>query len=390
MGAFISNIQVFSEGKDTSMLLDKLENAITYRLINGVYEIADDADSADRSLILQMSSERWISVYDQKLDEQDINAMDAIGTTISRLGVPAVGSIVHDSDLLMMRLYRNGGTADTIVNDLDIFNEMMEGSRRRKRNGLASKWAEVCAPGVEPAALKELWERETIFAEDALARGAELLGIPVNAALRGYKIDPEFQQDGAIDGQVRVLHFRSLMRLPDFVQVPDGPKLAFTSWNSFAVGDVGSESKITFGLQSQGQAFTGLDVLLWGPALDEKLIEAGEGTLIHTREEYGDEPELLELEAVGKEFNGYRYRFSEIEYPEGGLLSLYPGEAAQLGLMREWMEQMNQLIYSFQVTLIGKSVGKSTIYIGFAPKEAPEKQLGIGIPVYIGVEPDSE
>ena len=151
MGAFISNIQVFSEGKDTSMLLDKLENAITDRLINGVYEIADDADSADRSLILQMSSDRWISVYDQKLDEQDINAMDAIGTTISRLGVPAVGSIVHDSDLLMMRLYRNGGTADTIVNDLDIFNEMMEGSRRRKRNGLASKWAEVCAPGVEPA-----------------------------------------------------------------------------------------------------------------------------------------------------------------------------------------------------------------------------------------------
>ena len=97
---------------------------------------------------------------------------------------------------------------------------------------------------------------------------------------------------------------------------------------------------------------------------------------------------MLELEAVGKEFNGYRYRFSEIEYPEGGLLSLYPGKAAQLGLMREWMEQMNQWIYSFQVTLTGKSVGKSTIYIGFAPKEAPEKQLGIGIPVYIGVEPD--
>jgi hypothetical protein len=139
MGTFIANIQVFTEGKKTSQILDKLENAITDRLINGMYEISEAAESADRSIILKVSSDRWISVYDQKLDEQDINAMDAIGTTISRLGFPAVGSIVHDSDLLMMRLYRNGGIADTIVNDLNIFNEMMDGKRQRKRNGLPSE-----------------------------------------------------------------------------------------------------------------------------------------------------------------------------------------------------------------------------------------------------------
>lgn len=322
--------------------------------------------------------------------------MDAIGQAISRVGVPAVGSVVHDSDLLMMRLYRNGGTADTIINDLYIFNEMLEGSRPRKRNGLPSKWTEVCAPGVNPTALKEIWESETVFAEDALARAAELLAIPVDVALRSNEIDPEFQQDGAVEGQVKVLHFRSILRLSDFVEIPSGPKLAFTSWNAYAAGDVGSPSKVTFGLKNQGQAFTGFDVLLWGPALDEKLIEPGIGKLIRNspqflaREEQGENPQPLELEAYGTVFNGFRYRFLEIDFPEGVLQSLYPAEAAMLGLMGEWMEQMYQIQHSFQLTLLGKSVGKSTFYIGFAPRDAPEGQLGISVPVYIGVEPEGE
>ncbi|MNT41855.1 hypothetical protein D3C72_1782370 [compost metagenome] len=30
-----------------------------------------------------------------------------------------------------------------------------------------------------------------------------------------------------------------------------------------------------FGLINEGQAFTGFDVLLWGPAIDEQIVELG-------------------------------------------------------------------------------------------------------------------
>ncbi|MBO7745344.1 hypothetical protein I8J29_14120 [Paenibacillus sp. MWE-103] len=395
MGTFIANIQVLAEGRNRSALLDELETAITDKLINGVYELADDAASADRSLLLRAASDRWISVYDQRLDEQDVHAMDAIGTAISRLGVPAVGSIVHDSDWLLMRLYRNGGTADTIVNDLDAFNAMMEGGRKRKRNGLPSRWAEVCAAGVEPGRLKEIWESEELFAEDALARAAELLAIPAGAALRGHEPEAEVQPGGAADAESRVLRFRSLVSPSAFIEAPDGPKLAFTSRESFVTGDAGGEFKLSFGFQSQGQAFTGLTVLLWGPALDERLIAAGAGMLerrsvqFDEREAFAAEPERLELEAGGESIIGYRYAFPELEFPDGGLLSLYPADAAKLGVMREWMAQMNQRMHAFRIMLTGERAGKAELHLVLVPQDDLDQQQGMRLPVYVGVEPDA-
>jgi len=401
LGTFLSNIQVFTGVQDSAKLLEELVLAVRDRLVGAEYEETDDAESADRSLILQLSSDRWISVYDQRLDEQDMDAMDVLGTTISaRAGVPAVGSVVHDSDLLLMRLYRNGRTADTIINDLDLFNEMSEGSRPRKRNGLPSKWAEVCAPGVHPAELKAIWEQETVFADDALALAAELLAIPAEAALRGYEIEPAFRKDTFKDGQAKVLHFRSKIRFSDYFKQSDVPKLAFTSWHSYAAGDVGIPTKILCGLTNQGQAFTGLDVLLWGPALEERLIEPGSGMVIRTshdfktRDEWSGDLQPFEFEVKQEgtdqrtQINGYRYEFPEIAFPEGFMQVLYPGTAALLGIMGKWMEKFYHPHISFQFTFTGRSVGDSNLYIAFVPREAPEGQLGLSLPVYIGIEPD--
>jgi hypothetical protein len=403
MGTFLANIQVFSEGNDASKLLDKLENAITDRLINGVYEIAEDANSADRSIILKVSSDRWISVYDQKLDEQDINAMDTIGTTISQLGIPTLGSLVHDSDLLMLRLYRSGGTANTIVNDLDIFNEMMEGKRPRKRNGLPMKWAEVCGPGVDPAELKEIWENNWVFADEALLRAAELLAIPSAAVFRGDEIDLTFQQNSVENEQLRVLHFRSIIRRFDSLEftLSDGPKLEFASWDASAVGEVGVPSKVMCGLNNRGLAFAPLDVLLWGPAIDEGIIVPYAGTMFrissesHTREAWSCNPQphnfvVIQMgDNLGKSVSGYLYQFPQIAFPEGFMQGMYQADAVRRGLMKQWMKEMQNAIHSFQLVFTGRRVGQSHLSIAFIPTEFPEDQLGWSLPVYIGVEPKS-
>lgn len=401
MGTFLSNIQVFTSVQDSARLLEELVLAVRNRLVGAEYEETDDAELADRSVILQLSSDRWISVYDQRLDEQDMDAMDVLGTTISdHTGVPAVGFVVHDSDLLLMRLYRNGRTADTIINDLDLFNEMSDESRPRKRNGLPSKWAEVCAPGVHPAELKAIWEQETVFADDALALAAELLAIPAEAALRGYEIETAFRQDSIKDGQAKVLHFRSKIRLSDYFKQSDVPKLAFTSWHSYAAGDVSIPTTILCGLTNQGQAFTGLDVLLWGPALEEQLIEPGPGIVIRTshdfktRDEWSGDLQPFEFEVKQEEtdqrtqINGYRYEFPDISFPEGFMQVVYPETAALLGIMDKWMKKFYHPHISFQFMFTGRSVGDSNIYIAFVPREASQGQLVLSLPVYIGVEPD--
>ncbi|MGO4182612.1 hypothetical protein AB4Z45_23135 [Paenibacillus sp. MCAF9] len=397
MGTFLSNIQVFTGVQDSAKLLEELVLAVRNRLVGDEYEETDSAESADRSLILQISSDRWISVYDQRLDEQDMDALDALGTSISAsAGVPAIGSLVHDSDLFFMRLYRNGRMADTIINDLNLFNEMFGGSRPRKRNGLPSKWAEVCATGVNPAELKAIWEKEMVFAEEALALAAELLDIPADAAMRGYETDSDFKQE------TKVIHLRSKIRFTDHFEEINAPKLAFSSWNSFAAGDAGILSKVQYGLINQGQAFTGLDVLLWGPALEERLIELGAGILIctsnhsHTRPEWNIDPQPYEFEVKQSgmdqlsQIKGYRYEYPEMSFPDAYIQMMNPETAAKLGLMRKWMDSFNQNGYSFQLSFTGKRVGKSDLFIAFLPREIGEGQLVKSLPVFIGVKPDKE
>ncbi|WP_379129719.1 hypothetical protein [Paenibacillus sp. sgz500958] len=400
MGSFLSNIQVFTGLKDSAMLLEELVLAVRDSISGIEYEETEDAELADRSLILQVSSERWISIYDQRLDVQDIDEMDALGAFISaRVGVPAVGSVVHDSDLLLMRLYRNGRNADTMISNLDIFNELSEGRRPRKRNGQPSKWLEVCAPGVNPSQLKAIWEQEMVFAEDALMLAADLLAIPAEAALRGYEFEPTLSKNSLKDDLVKVLHFRSKIRFSDYFVQNEAPKMAFTSWHYYAGGNVGMPSTLHFGLTNQGQAFTGLDVLLWGPALEEQLIEMGLGMVnrvsndFNTREEWTCDlqPSDFEMEQAGTDkriqVKGYKYEFPEVAFPKGYMQILYPETAAQLGIVDKWIKKFSLPHYSFLLTFTGNSLGNSNLYISIIPREAPKGQVGLSLPVYIGVVP---
>ncbi|MBY9080672.1 hypothetical protein KIH86_14220 [Paenibacillus sp. HN-1] len=404
MSAFISNIQVFIGAKNSTELLEEVVLAISDRIIGAEYEETDDADSANRSLIINVSSDRWISVYDQKLDEQDINDLDELSLAISaRAGVPAVGSIIHDSDLLIMRLYKSGKTADTMINNLELFNAMSAGNRPRKRNGQPSKWSGVCAPGVSATALKAVWEQDTVFADEAMLLAAELLAIPVEAAMRGFEVEPDSGEGMHQEAQARVLHFRSRMGISDVFQRIDVPKLAFTFGHSFASGDVGIPSMLTFGLTNYGQAFTGLNVLIWGPALEERLIELESLGIVFsasnetdTEGEWSGELQPFQFAMVQREtgqriqINGYKYEFSEVFFPQGYMQVLYPETPAEHSIFNKWKEKLQLPNGLFQLTFRGIGKGKSNFNIAFVPGQTLEGQLGMNLPVYIGVEPDRE
>ncbi|MDI4649189.1 hypothetical protein [Cohnella hashimotonis] len=400
MGTFLASIQVLAGAGGVDRLLEGLAGVVREKILEADYEETDDPASADRSVLLQVSSDSWISIYDQRLDEQDIGELDALGKAISaRLGVPAVGAVLHDSDLLVMRLYLNGKLADTIVNDLDLFNEMLAGSRPRKRNGVPSKWTAVCEPGARTDDLKGVWEQKTVFADDALALAADLLAIPREAALRGYGQEPASPSGLSADGQQFGLHFRSAFRFSDYFEPSDAPLLAFTSWASYASGDAGVPSTVQCGLTNQGQAFSGLDVLLWGPAFEERLIEPGQGMLIRVSSDYKTRdnrscephPFTFNVQEPGSDCllqkQGYRYEFPESSFPEGFTQIQYPETAARMGIFTKWMERFYHPHHFFQLAFTGTGTGDSEFYAAFVPTAAPEGQLTWRLPTYIGVEP---
>jgi hypothetical protein len=65
---------------------------------------------------------------------------------------------------------------------------------------------------------------------------------------------------------------------------------------------------------------------------------------------------------------------------------LYPEDAIRLGLYKQWMEQLEHAVHSFQLVFTGKLVGHSYIHIALIPAESPEGQAGWRLPVYIGMD----
>ncbi|MCZ7679236.1 MAG: hypothetical protein M5U28_10965 [Sandaracinaceae bacterium] len=115
-------------------------------------------------------------MFDERTESQDLASLEALGALLSRVtSSPAVSVLVHDSDVLDLRLYRDGARVDRY----DSFPGYFEGKASKKQKAAAAghpeRWSDLLAGGsVEE--LRAAWTGEDLFAEGALARTCELIG----------------------------------------------------------------------------------------------------------------------------------------------------------------------------------------------------------------------
>lgn len=97
MGNFYVNIAVQSEDRDA------IRNAIPMEEDPGVVGPAENG---------------WTVLSSAALDTQDETVVETYGTGLSRaLGVPVLGALDHDDDILMLFLYRDGAEAAYLNTD---------------------------------------------------------------------------------------------------------------------------------------------------------------------------------------------------------------------------------------------------------------------------------
>jgi hypothetical protein len=164
LGSFIANVQVRTQD------IDAVARALSAGLLEADQYTPTTGDDAARSLALIQRGD-WVAVYDELLDEQDLRVLDATASLLSReTGAPAVGVLVHDSDVLLLRLYRDGALADQHNNNPEFFD-----LPRRSAAGRAQHWKDLLAPGSRASDLRTAWRGKA--PEDALGEVARHLGI---------------------------------------------------------------------------------------------------------------------------------------------------------------------------------------------------------------------
>ncbi len=263
MGAFFTSVQV--HGDDLASVLSALRADAEEE---GFDELGD-AEGADRSVIVLPAEAGWISIYDQASEGQDVALLERIAQRVSAaLHTHCVTILVHDSDVLDLRLFGDGAALDEYDSIPDYF-----GSARKAKAALAGQpalWRELLIAGTEED-LGNAFAGRPLFAERGLSAIAKLVGLDPRRAQTGYRYllgDGELGKCAPFLAPT-TLRFRRRER-PAWERAATGaPKLTLHSHPGapleLAVGD---ELRVGVSTLSAGGASRGLRVVLWGSAID--------------------------------------------------------------------------------------------------------------------------
>lgn len=293
MGAFFTNVQIYTGNGHQDEVRIRVIETIRQRVLAGPYIEAGIGETVDRTILIgPVGSEPWITVLDEAIEEQDLNKLDALAATLSLANLSStVGVLVHDSEILNLRLFRNGLIADNFCNDPNYFYEKLP-SNQRGSSGHPKLWREILAPNVTESDLRRIWNEQYSTAEDMLIDTARLLGWNQKQLFLNLTELAENELSG-----FTCLRFRCLKQRTFYEEKVAGPPMLKICGSVPTVDlSVNEALNLHFDVYNSGGAGSGLKVLIWGPALQQDFIK-----LEHIRLQYGQKEIIGNLEAVFKE-----------------------------------------------------------------------------------------
>jgi hypothetical protein len=386
MGAFFTNVQVHLGGLTPAEARARVVEAVR-RLARSdgfvelpgpghggtVAESAVDPDAGrpDRAILVGPAGPTpWIAVYDEATDGQNAGELTRLTEALSAAGAGlAVGILDHDSDVLQLQLGQAGQTIDRFNNRPDYFGRISAAERGRLR-GRAELWQSLLVGGATVGALREAWDRQPVFCEDQLLAIAGLVGFDPVLCQTGWRY-LQRDDDPAIDqASFLRLAFRSANQ-PAYQEKSAGPPRLVPAGASprqrLAVGQSGPLAHA--GVRSEAGAGQGLYVVVWGDAIDHRLVQPTTAQLVKL---VGRRPEVREAPLVARQDQSttvYSATLPDFQLPAGlanpaALFSLTPGQSTPQAL-EAWTASQ------FAANILGQvlATGQAELHVGLAPLE---------------------
>ena len=123
----------------------------------------------------------WVTVYDEKSEEQDEGTLTKIAAALSRsLDTAVFAFLVHDSDIAVYWLYQGGTISDEFNSAPDYFDESVSDEIRARTRGRSDLLLPLCVTGTTLADIDNIihpTEDPPLMAENILTDLAKPLGI---------------------------------------------------------------------------------------------------------------------------------------------------------------------------------------------------------------------
>jgi hypothetical protein len=234
------------------------------------------------AIAIDPASEDWIGVYDERTEKQD-GSHEALAQQISQaLHTAAVAVLVHDSDVVAMKGFRDGVEKASYCNKPGYF----EGKEDVASIEGESFWVSLLRDRSDSAALIQAFKSEDVFAEETLSVLAQLFGWSEPLSRVGYNSLDEVQtMDEGIDVLV-LAEERVEESMTPAAKGSASPRVDLTH----GVNPITDESLranrsdpsvvlqpnwgtvVAIFAASRGVAAKGVRTSVWGPALDDGLV----------------------------------------------------------------------------------------------------------------------
>jgi len=286
MGSFFTNVQLLRGGRlagqSRAAVIAVVTDAIKEVALEDGFVLADKAGKADRTVLIGGghgdSDGRWLTIYDEGTEGQDDKRLDALAGALSaELETSAVTVLVHDSDVLELRLFEDGKRADRYNNAPGYFDERVSKKAAAEAAGHPERWSHLLRDGVTAAAVRAIWSDETLHAETVLAKTAAALGWNGRLAGTGYSYTVAGH---GVSGAQTILRLRMAER-PKAEQTASGPpRFERGGYMPEPELSVGEPLQLHCDVRNVGGASRGLAIVVWGEAIDRGLVAPSEVEVI--------------------------------------------------------------------------------------------------------------
>jgi hypothetical protein len=356
MGSFFTNIQVKTVGLNSFM---ELKEVIIGIMKN--FDFDHIETPSDRAIIVSWDeSNEWITIYDEQSDSSDIQSLDELASGLSyALGAYTISNLVYDSDLLCMRLFKQGKSLDLYVNDVEIYNEIQNGSR--KRNGQLSKWEPLLKEGFNKTSLLDIWKEKAIFAEDKLYSISNAFGWLTLNSCTGYN----YKHKEGLNSYDKIIYFRDNNPSPPLFKEGGPTKLELGFYSICLDCRSNAHFVYTVAIHNRGIADKGLSMNLWGTAIEEGCIKSlSADIMFQGKKEIEGVISDVQLQYLDQNssFPGYVVDFPDYDIPAGA----------------EWLrEALSNIDFKKVETMQNKS--QTIIKIGLTPTKSGVYELYISL-----------
>ena len=376
MGSFFTNVQLLRGGRlagqSRAAVIAVVTDAIKEVALEDGFVLADKAGKADRTVLIGGghgdSDGRWLTIYDEGTEGQDDKRLDALAGALSaELETSAVTVLVHDSDVLEMRLFEDGKRADRYNNAPGYFDERVSKKAAAEAAGHPERWSHLLRDGVTAAAVRAIWSDETLHAETVLAKTAAALGWNGRLAGTGYSYTVAGH---GVSGAQTILRLRMAER-PKAEQTASGPpRFERGGYMPEPELSVGEPLQLHCDVRNVGGASRGLAIVVWGEAIDRGLVAPSEVEVtVGMTLSRPQAPRVTVPLAAENGIPGLLARFADLDLPAGH--DIYDKSARRLD-PRTLVDLAGRSGVSAIVKGAVVAPGAGKLHVGFVPLAAQQ------------------